>query len=196
MQKYLILSFRRSGSVLLAHNIGRNAGSLPVYVKESNDLSDPVIHSHLLFTVAQTQDYMRIFSLRRDPVQTILSCIIANHTHQYHQFQDQPRAQVEPFEYHAWDQLDRFCEGFITWHHYYSSGLAEQDSVVIYEDMIDRLTTTVYDPIYPNKIQLLMNYQQVVDRINLYQTRMLDSCRAFLTHQGHSDAYQLINYLQ
>ena len=35
MQKYLILSYGRAGSLLLAHNIGKKIGSMPVYFSDN-----------------------------------------------------------------------------------------------------------------------------------------------------------------
>jgi hypothetical protein len=177
--------------VLLAHNIGQKINSLPTYLKNIDDpLVDAVIHSHKLLTIDQTLGYTRVFNLRIDPVETILSCFICDHSKQYHKFATKKIDIIDPFVIDI-DSVWFGCESFITWHNYYSKTLSQADCVVVYETMIAGLINPVYDRIYPDKKQLIINYEEVVEKIKEFQPELEMSSKPFIDHQNVLDIYQL-----
>ena len=189
--KYIILSFGRSGSVLLAHNIGQKINALPIYLKNINDpLVNPVIHTHKLLTIAQTQEYTRVFNLRVDPVETILSWLIANHSTRYHKFATETIDIIDPFVIEL-GSVQFLCNSYIAWHNYYSGTLDQTDCVVVYETMVAGLISPVYDRIYPNKKQLIINYDEVVEKIKDFRPELEIASRPFIDHQNIVDIYQL-----
>ena len=189
--KYIILSFGRSGSVLLAHNIGQKINSLPVYLKNINDpLVNPVIHTHKLLNKQQTQGYIRVFNLRVDPVETILSCLIAGHLNRYHKFATETIDIIDPFVIEL-GSVQFLCNSYIAWHNYYSETLDQTDCVVVYETMVAGLISPVYDRIYPNKKQLIINYEEVVEKIKDFHPELEIASKPFIDHQNIVDIYQL-----
>ena len=193
MSNFVILSYGRSGSVLLAHNVGRNVGFLPTYAKSITDLGSPVVHTHLKLSADNFTGYQRIFNLRSDSIETVLSFIIASHYKKYHKFKDQELPTMPPF-YVDLAVVDHLCQGLINWHDYYANQLTDNDMVIIYEQMVDLLTTSVYDKIYPNKDELLLNYSEARKICEQYQDQMINSIGSFLTHKNRQDIKQYINY--
>jgi len=200
MPGIIILSYGRSGSVLLAHNIGRNVGSLPTYAKGDFfssgtvlDSDSPVIHSHLMLSADNFARYQKVFSLRADPSKTVLSFVIANHYKQYHKFKDQEVPVLEPF-YVDPVKIKHCCQRLIDWHNYYANQLTVNDVVVVYEQMINLLSTSMYDPIYLNKDKILLNYLEAKKICSQYQDQMLDSSNLFLLHKNTKDIKNYINY--
>ena len=193
MSSFVILSYGRSGSVLLAHNVGRNVGFLPTYAKSVADLGSPVVHTHLMLTADNFAGYQRIFNLRSDPVETVLSSIIANHYKKYHKFKDQELLTLDPF-YIDLTNVGHYCQSLIDWHSYYSNQLTNNDIVIVYEQMVNLLNTSVYDKIYPNKDKILLNYSEVKKICNQYQDQMLESIKIFLIHTNTQDIRNYINY--
>ena len=193
MSSFVILSYGRSGSVLLAHNVGRNLGALPTYVKSVADLGSPVIHTHLMLSADNFTGYQRIFNLRTDPIETVLSFMIANHYKQYHKFKDQELPTLEPFYVDPAD-INHCCQGLINWHNYYANQLTDNDTVIVYEKMVELLTASVYDKIYPNKDEILLNYMEAKHICEQHQSQMLDSINVFLLHKNKQDIKNYINY--
>ena len=185
MSSFIVLSYGRSGSVLLAHNIGRNLQSLPIYVKKVEELTYPVIHSHLIFTADQTRNYTRVFNLRKDPVETVLSFAIANKNNQYHKFVTET---IKPTETFCADlaTIKSFCVNLIDWHNKYASTLIENDHVIIYEEFVAVLTNPAYDKIYPNKDKIIINYNEVLSECEKYKDNMLASIAPFLLHTNNN----------
>jgi hypothetical protein len=179
--------------VLLAHNVGRNVGFLPTYAKSVTDLGSPVVHTHLMLSADNFTGYQRIFNLRSDPVETILSFVIADHYKKYHKFKDQEFPTLDPF-YVDLNSVDSYCQRLIEWHNYYSKQLTENDMVIVYEQMVNLLITSVYDKIYPNKDEILLNYPEVKKICKQYQDQMLESIKIFLLHNNTQDIRNYINY--
>jgi hypothetical protein len=192
MTSYIVLSHGRSGSVLTAHNIGRALGALPVYYQDSQlQLTGLVVNSHTLLNTERTKDYTRVFSLREDPVDTILSSIIAYHTTQYHKLAGQQLPTITPF-CDDLQYLPTLCKEYIAWHEFYAPSLTAKDAVVVYEQLIPQLSDPKYDRIHPNKENILLNYAEMCDYIKThYLQRMLASISPFLNHTG-IDVYPLI----
>jgi DNA polymerase III epsilon subunit-like protein len=193
MSSFVILSYGRSGSVLLAHNVGRNVGFLPTYAKSVTDLGSPVVHTHLMLPADKFAGYQRIFNLRADPVETVLSYVIADHYKKYHKFKDQDLPSQDPF-FVDLTIIDRYCHGLTDWHNHYAAQLTNNDLVVIYEHMVDNLITSVYDRIYPDKSKILLNYSEARHICKRYQDRMLGSVELFLLHKNTQDIKTYINY--
>lgn len=193
MSSFVILSYGRSGSVLLAHNVGRNVGFLPTYAKSVTDLGSPVVHTHLMLSADNFTGYQRIFNLRADPVETVLSFVIADHYKKYHKFKDQNLPSQDPFCIDL-DKINAYCQRLIDWHTYYSTQLKDDDIVIVYEQMINLLTTSVYDKIYPNKSKILLNYSEANHICKQHQDQMLDSIELFLLHKNTQDIKNYINY--
>jgi hypothetical protein len=193
MSSFVILSYGRSGSVLLAHNVGRIFGSLPTYAKLESQLVSPVVHTHLQLPADKFSGYQRIFNLRADPVETVLSFVIADHYNKYHKFINQEQSTLTPFDGSP-DQVNLHCRQLITWHKYYSTQLNSTDVVIVYEHMIDLLTTSVYDRIYLDKGNILLNYSEIRSACEQHRDQMLDSIEPFLLHKNTQDIKTYINY--
>jgi len=193
MSSFVILSYGRSGSVLLAHNVGRIFGSLPTYAKLESELSGPVVHTHLMLPTDKLSGYQRIFNLRADPVETVLSFIIADHYNKYHKFINQEQFTLTPFN-GSLDRANHYCQQLITWHRHYSTQLNSTDLVIVYEHMIDLLTTSVYAQIYPDKSSILLNYSEIKSACEQRRDQMIDSIDSFLLHKNTQDIQNYINY--
>lgn len=193
MSSFIILSFGRSGSVLLAHNVGRSVGSLPTYADYLSDLGSAVVHTHLKLPAECFAGYQRIFNLRANPVETVLSGCMSKHYDQYHKFKDRDRPSLSPF-YLDPSTVVKTCQGLIDWHDYYDPQLANNDLVIIYEHMIDMMTNPVYDRIYPDKQQLILNYHEAVSICQEYRAQMQASIAKFLQHKNQQDITALVNY--
>lgn len=192
MSGYIILSFGRSGSVLLAHNVGRSVGSLPTYANCLSDLGSAVVHTHLTLPQDCFTGYQRIFNLRQDPVETVLSLGMSRHYNQYHIFKDQQRPPLEPF-YLDPGFVIMSCQGLIDWHDHYSTQLTRDDLVVVYEQMVATMTDPAYDRIYPDKQSLISNYHEAVSICEEYRDQMQLSIRKFLQHENQQDISHLAN---
>ena len=165
-----------------------------MYLQEYAPLTSPVIHSHLLLTPEQTHGYTRVFNLRADPVETVLSFIIADRYKQYHKRKNQDLPPQEPFNVNLAD-IECRCQGLIDWHNYYSTQLTDDDIVVVYEQMVELLTTPgIYDRIYPNKDEILLNYSEAKHICEQYRDQMLESSKIFLLHKNTQDIKNYINY--
>lgn len=193
MSGFIILSYGRSGSVLLAHNVGRSVGSLPTYANYPHELGSRVVHTHLKLPGDSFSGYQRIFNLRSDPVETVLSFCMAKHYNEYHRFKDQDLMSFEPFNLDS-DSINNCCHGLIDWHDYYSTQLHNNDLVVVYEQMIQVMTTGIYDRIYPDKQRLILNYDQAQIACREHLEHMLASMQKFLQHTNQQDISGLLNY--
>jgi hypothetical protein len=179
--------------MLLAHNVGRNIGFLPTYANSVTDLSSPVVHTHLMLSANNFTGHQRIFNLRADPIETVLSFIIANHYKKYHKFKNQELPTLDPF-YIDLNTVDYYCQRLIEWHSHYSTQLTNNDIVIVYEQMINLLTTSVYEKIYPNKDKIILNYSGAKKICEQYQDQMLKSIKIFLLHKNTKDIKNYINY--
>jgi LPS sulfotransferase NodH len=193
MSSFIILSYGRSGSVLLAHNVGRNVGSLPTYANFVEELGSPVVHTHLTLPAESFAGYQRIFNLRADPVEAVLSFLIAKHYNTYHKFKDQDLPALDPFYINEQD-IEDCCRGLVDWHNYYASQLTSTDMVIVYEQMVSVLTTSVYDRIYPDKHTIIQNYSEAKQICEQHLDQMLASTRIFLMHTNTQNIADYVNY--
>jgi hypothetical protein len=66
--------------------------------------------------------------------------------------------------------------------------------VIVYEDMINLLTTSVYAQIYPDKSNILLNYSEIRSVCEQRRDQMLHSIDSFLLHKNTQDIRNYINY--
>jgi hypothetical protein len=192
--QYLVLSYGRSGSVLLAAKLGRAHSALPNYIKYHTELSNhPVQHSHLIFNKQQTNNFQRVFNLRGNPVDTILSSVMVKHYNVRHRFKNQDLLST-PFTFTDWEYIDRWCNMYQEYHNQYAQQLDQHDIVVVYEQLIENVPVDeLYLPMYRNKENLITNYDQVVEYIKQNEKSLLDSQQAFIQHVNQVDIYSFIN---
>lgn len=181
----LVLSFGRSGSMLLTHNIGSAIGTVPVTVTATDKdflktykLTAPV-QSHRLHTLADISNFTCLFNLRKDPVNTILSMVLAKHFDVYHVWKDSS-VELKPFIFDNWSGLEAHCRTYMRWCRHYTPMLNSSHYVVYYEDYIRELTDDeAYQKTFPKKSELIINYQQVKDCVLNFKDRMLLAQEAF-----------------
>ena len=192
--QYLVLSYGRSGSVLLAAKLGRAHGVLPNYIKHYTELSShPVQHSHLIFTKEQTNNFQRVFNLRANPVDTVLSNVMVKHYNVHHRFKNQDLLSTQ-FTFTDWELIDRWCNMYQEYHNQYAQQLDKYVVVVIYEHLIGNVPADeLYLPMYPNKENLITNYDQVVEYIKQNEKSLLDSQQAFIQHVNPVDVYSILS---
>jgi hypothetical protein len=195
-QNWAVLSQGRSASVLLAWRIAKHVQTLPLYDKDfiqpPNIAETHVIHSHACWQQGQLANYVRVFNLRKDPVETILSRILANHHGQYHKTLND-KLDFQAVEFKDWDMVTRYCNQYRGWLQWYDQQLNRDDVVVFYEDIVERLSdlNDHYLPIYLNKPQLLLNYNEIVEYV--FKQNLVQFQQRFLAHQNSFDLFELIN---
>ena len=209
-EKNLILSYGRSASVMLAHRISNLRGTNLGFVDISRDLLDkPVQHTHLLFPQEKIIQFNKVFSLRRDPIQTILSFLFVGQFKVYHKVSDKDHNVVyqynnqqttnltlKPFRINSFDGIDLLCKQYMNWHQYYSQQLTPDDYVVFYEDILQQVKnrSTNYQLVYGNKQEILLNYDEVVEYISAnFSQAMLDSQCYYVNHQNNTNIYKFLS---
>jgi hypothetical protein len=196
----VVLSYGRSGSMLLAHSIGQLCKADPVTIQVAtldHMLSiipnKTPIHTHLRASKSVFKNYTQIYNLRYDPVETVLSAMLAYTFDHYHQFVDNALINHSSFEFVNWDWLGNACDQFIKWHNHYGAQLSSDDYVVVYEKYVDVICNrpNAYQKVYPNKEVLLSNYAHIREFIvDGYFDSMFASIQPFLQHQNPVDIYQ------
>lgn len=203
-KKFVVLSYGRSGSVLLTQHLKEKMGRDWYFVESiENLLPDKKIqHSHCLFPFDVFKDSVKIFSLRSDPSATILSFVLADHFKFYHKHQpaiikNQTIPQLTPFKFENWEFIDRLCNCYVDYHCYYQNYIDSKDYVVFYEELINRLDTLADRwslMTYSNKQDLLINYKQVLRYINNnYLSSMIRSHRCFIQHHNPTNIYEFLS---
>jgi hypothetical protein len=171
--------------MLLTHDIGQANHSDPVtvtadhvdFLKTANTTSP--IQTHQLHTASDIARYTCFFSLRRNPVDTIMSSVLAYHYKLYH-VQATQSVDLQPFLFTNWLVIDQQCRRYVNWCTHYSSMLQPDHRVVYYEDYIAQITSKpVYQRTFPEKRHLLNNYQQVLDYILNFNDCLLGSQECF-----------------
>ena len=192
-KSFIVLSSGRTGSVFLAFNIAKQFDILPTYLLDSSKfIKDPaeriIVHSHYLHIPTDTNEYVRVFSIRKDIVMSAISMSIASHYKLYHHYQHQNYLPTEPFIFSNWQKLDERCDYIMRWLTFYSSTLTDQDSVIVYETLMNKIPTTVTKQVYPNKENIVINYQEMIDYVTeKYAADMLKNAQIFLDHGNLSD---------
>lgn len=201
----IVLSFGRTASVLQCQKIKKNLDSagLPqhatkiVHIKDQTELEtiskhSMILHSHLVLSTQDLQRYIKIISIRQNYTEQLLSFFLATKFNKYHLMRDESPMELTAFEFTEWNRLKSVCREFAQWHTYYSKGLSPNDLVVVYENFITNFKSTQgQQEIYPNKSDLITNYQQVSEFIktNLNENLVLDK---FYQHQNLFDIYDYI----
>ncbi|CAB4163880.1 hypothetical protein UFOVP1146_236 [uncultured Caudovirales phage] len=191
-KSFIVLSSCRTGSVFLAFNIAKQFNKLPTYLglDPSKFIKDPaeriIVHSH--HQHIDTNEYVRVFSVRKDIVMSAISMIIATHYRLFHHYQHQNYLPPEPFIFSDWQKLDKQCDHIIRWQTFYMSTLTEQDSVIVYETLMDKIPATAIKQVYPTKENIVLNYQDLIDYVTeKYAADMLKNAQIFLDHENLSD---------
>jgi len=186
--------------MLLTHNIGQllHADPVALHVAKQMPHTPPnniPVQTHMVAPKVVFNNYTQIYNLRYDPVETVLSSILAHTFEHFHQFTSDDLIRHDCFKFEKWTLLDRMCQQFIRWHMHYGHQLTVDDYVVVYEKYIDVIChrPNAYRPLYINKESLLMNYDQVREFIvTKYLDSMLASIEPFLQHQNPTNIYQVL----
>jgi hypothetical protein len=211
-RRFIVLSHGRSASAMLAQRIGIHLGSFGTkFVKTPNELLPlyPIQHTHLVYTPSDLLSFCRVYSLRRDPVQTILSGLFVNQFKVYHKVTDANKntmyhyngrqttdLHLDPFVFDRWYNCKLLCNRYCAWHRHYSSQLSSDDYVVFYEDILQHVenASTNHLLLYGNKEKILLNYNEVVEYIELhFKEIMLDSQRIYTNHCNNADIYKFLS---
>ena len=211
-RRFIVLSHGRSASTMLAQRIGIHLGSFETkFVKTPNELLplDSIQHTHYLHTPSDLLSFCRVYSLRRDPVQTILSNLFVNQFKVFHKrtnadnhivyhYSDSQTTDLllDPFVFDQWYNLKLLCNGYCAWHRHYSSQLSPGDYVVFYEDILQHVenASTNHLLVYDNKEKILLNYDEVIEYIELhFKEIMLDSQRIYTNHCNDTDIYKFLS---
>ena len=208
--KFIILTWGRTGSILLCKKIENNFRANPKYqtndwslvptlksVKVDNDLAvgTPVaiLHSHLLFSRSQINDYQAIFSIRADHVEQILSMYLASQFNKFHLTPLEASTTIKSYELQDWPLLKNFCDSYIGWLRHWLEVLNKNDLVVVYEEFVKNLKNNhIQKPIYPNKEQWIRNYQQIKEFIESNTIENKNLSYRFLNHSNQFDIYKYI----
>jgi hypothetical protein len=191
---YVILSFGRSGSVLISQLFKTWLDTEAIFVKQWSLNPVKLQHTHLMFSGTELDPYVRVFCMRRDIVECMLSFILCEQYKYWHHAVDEPVQNYQPFEYNDWSLLNALCQGYCDWHHFYQSQLRSQDLVLYLEDLKPRLPNPCpfFHETYPDKRQLIQNYDEVVDYIKKFLPMMQISIGPFARHVNPVDAYSVI----
>lgn len=171
--------------MLLAHDIGQANHCDPIMVHadtvdflKTTQITSP-IQSHQLYPAQDIAKRTCFFSLRKNPIDTILSTVLAQYYKLYHVWAgDNP--ELESFCYTDWNKINQLCNFYCVWHRHYAALLQPDHRIVYYEDYVAQLSdTAAYQRTFPEKKHLLINYQQVHDYISQRKKIMLDSQAAF-----------------
>jgi hypothetical protein len=194
-----ILSYGRTGSVVLARNFGKEFNEQdPVQLTHIIDqnyvinLETPVeiIHSHLLPELPST--YCKIFSIRPDVADCILSFILSAHYQNYHQSLD----YYEPFEFTDFRKINYLCQQFVRWHYNAEKLLDNSSYVVSYDQLTSKIIQSAGSTrlIYKEKNKLITNWDQVATCINKHKNKMEASLAKFQQHNNPKDIYQYVRH--
>ena len=191
-KSFIVLTSGRTGSVFLAFNIAKQFDILPTYLKSdistfNKDQAERIIsHSH--HQPADTNEYIRVFSIRKDIVISVVSWMIAVQYKLFHHYQHQSYLPIEPFIFQNWEKLDDCCNRVLQWQTFYMSTLTDKDSVIVYETLMDKIPATAIKQVYPNKENIVLNYQEMIDYVTeKYAADMLKNSQIFLDHENFSD---------
>lgn len=198
LHSLIVFSYGRTGSVLLAANL-RNSlhghQTAPVYHIKTlpydfvvNDHT--VFHTHLMFDKNIAAGHRRVFSIRQNPIEQMLSFIFVNQYQKYHLLKSESTPALEPFIFKQWEFLDKMCESCKNWHSYFAQQLTEDDLVVSYEIFTrgNRINSS-WQRLYPDKFKILINHSDVADYV-IKKMNWLDDLEKFLSHKNQFDIYQ------
>lgn len=198
---FIVYSRGRTGSMLLSRNLGAALATLhrPVPVRHIHSVSqyNEQVNNTLDFDVLQThithrehdKKYTRVFSIRRDYVESILSFVLAQWYRAFHVSPTDP----EPF-YCDTNMIGQLCQTSTQWHRWYASQLASSDLVVMYEKMMEQLSSESDRTMFKNKQNLILNFNEVIDIIQQNKDSITNSLEPFIQHQNPWNIYKFITY--
>lgn len=171
----IVLSPGRTGSVLLAQNLSRvhySQGDV-LYYKQGITSLDRLrqqrllVHSHDLFSIKELWGIQVIFSIRRNLHDMLISNYIASARGHWHLPQGQKKLEFSKITV-DFNRLDNLINRHLSWHQFYQPQLDNRSVVVIYEMMVDHLNqaTVGYQPLYPDKPELVSNWQDTIDYLD------------------------------
>ncbi len=206
-QAFFVLSFGRTGSVLLAKNIEKNFRAdsaevstvVPTLVTAQNGdefkiVPDPlsIVHGHLMLPQQQLLNYTRVFSIRQQIAEQLVSYVLAKRFNLYHIMANELVPDIEPFEIVDWKYIERLCDSYRKWTSFYAPTLTTNDIVVVYEIFSEQLSLgQIQQKIYPNKDSIITNYQQVIEFIN-DKIKYYSEIDKFLQHSNSFDIYKYV----
>lgn len=198
---FIVHSPGRTGSMLLSRNLGASLGTLhdPVPVQHivSKQHYDQQIKNNLKFDVLQTHvihnltisKYTRVFNVRQNVIEHVLSFILSQHYQTFHVKSD----NQAPFlcDVHL---LNSICNQIIYWYQHYATQLTPNDHVVVYETMMEKLSTEPNRRVFENKKKLILNFNEACDIINRYDKKITKSLQIFLQHSNPWNIYKFITH--
>lgn len=171
----IVLSPGRTGSVLLAQNLSRvyySVGDILYFSAKDKRLDSLrqqrlLVHSHNLFSAAELQGIQPIFSVRRNLSDMLISHYIALAYDYWHLPKAQERPKFNRITVN-FRRLQTLIEQHQQWHEFYQSHLDDNSVIVVYEMMVDHLiqSSTGYQPLYINKQDTLLNWQDTIDYLD------------------------------
>ena len=198
---FIVHSYGRTGSIVLTRNLCRAIGSVENPIPNRH-LADPsefgnminsclpydVIHTHAIVD-GPKNNYTRVFNIRLDPAEVIMSFICAEHYNTYHKRPTDPQPFICNY---SKQQLINICQEFINWHTFYSKLLSSDDCVVTYEQLLSNIQHDHDGRVFSNKRDLILNFDEVNDTIK--SQKIDNSLQPFINHQNPWDIYQYIKY--
>ena len=199
LHSLIILSYGRTGSVLLAANlrnalVGCRTGNIQYVKTLPYDFSvkdHTVFHTHFMIDQDIIPGITRIFSIRQNFIDQALSFVMVNQFKHYHIRITATPPTLEPFTFNDWAQLDYLLDDIDRWHKKSASSLNANDIVVSYELFTcnDRATQdNGWTRMYPDKFKTILNYSEVVDYI-MNKMSWQSELDHLLTHKNSFDIY-------
>jgi hypothetical protein len=193
-QSFVILTYGRSGSVLLASQIAHALGNVAVrFIKDDSEIPEKfepaVYHSHLLDDRFDAAGCRRVFSLRRDPAQAVISWVVTGRTGIRHRPAGESECVCDSFVVTDWQQIQSLCRRLMEWYTYYADKVESADFVVFYEDLVQELPgDEPWQPTYPNKKHIIINYDSVLDFVR-QELKPVENIHKFTSHLNLWDIY-------
>jgi hypothetical protein len=199
LHSLIVLSYGRTGSVLLAANlrnslVGCRTGNIQYVKTLPYDFSvnnHTVFHTHFMIDQDLIPGITRVFSIRQNFIEHVLSFVMVNQFKHYHiRIIDTPPT-LEPFTFKDWEKLDHWLDAINCWYKKSASALNANDLVVSYELFTcnDRAAQdNGWTRMYPDKFKTILNYSEVSDYImnKMFWQRELDY---LLKHKNSFDIY-------
>jgi hypothetical protein len=202
--RIVVLTWGRSGSHLLSEKLGRVLDTSPRYDDATKldqfNTQDPwPLHVHLMLSQEFLSPYTVIFNVRESSTDAILSMILAQHHNHWHNFIANPTVSPEPFEFTNWPNIIKLCTSYRNWHLGYHKVLTNPNRfVVIYEHMVRNMSpsTTFLTTYDVAKSELILNYHQVKQAIQVHWDSMQAATEPFRTFQNSIDLIECIKPVQ
>jgi hypothetical protein len=192
--------------VLLAGHLARKKfGSFIVHLQTFEDIDKiqwlrdipSVFHSHNNFGVQELDYVTPIFSVRKNLVEALISHALSNHLDQWHLSRNDQRPNFDPVTL-SFAEVNAVIQSQQSWFDFNIKQLTPHSLVAVYEVLIDILPAdqAQYSRIYPDKQQLIMNYQQILEYVqSMIPQQMWDQHGEFCDYPARVGAPRLYQYL-